>query len=383
MKHLSPLRWALLLTGLLLAGSLPAQVYIAKYAPGATGDRTHRIELFNESVDEPADLSGYFLLTRHFAARIPEGSRLAPLQALRIGQAGSGTLDLDLTSLRERLSFSSDGSVDPGDFVILFDPNLQIVDGCYLSRQAEVDFLPAERRFLGYTFRVPAEQDYRWAPRINNLPDPAMEFLRINGQWVINSRSRTLDHAKATEYRPLQARYVEGIVTVKWKTAYERDCYTHLIERSTDGNAYRPVRQVRARQNQSETTEYIFYDTEVQANRVYYYRISNVDKFGQVVTSTPTKIRTEESKGNFTFDLLPGEGEGQDLLNVRFSSRIRQQVRMQLMDEELREIAVLYFGNIEAEQQNLVSYTHPLPVGKYFVIVSTDESRLYEPFIVD
>lgn len=358
-------------------------VYISKYAPGQAHDRTHRIELFNESRQETADLSGYYLLTRHYAVRLPEGNRLGPLQALRMGHAGGGTLDLDFLSLRDRLTFSSDGAQDAGDFVLLFDRELRIVDGCFLSREAEVDFLPAEREFLGLTFLIPAEQDYRWAPRINNLPDPAMEFLRIKGKWVINSRSRILKHALATDYRLLQARYVEGIVTVRWKTAFEQDCYYHLVERSTDGNDYRPLRQVEARQNQGETSEYAFYDTEVQTNRVYYYRISNIDKFGQVITSPPTKVRTEDNPDGFTFDLLQGEGEGQDILNVRFSSREKQQVRMQLMDEELREIAVLYLGGVEAEQQNLVTYTRSLPVGKYFVIVNTDDKRLYEPFIVE
>ncbi|RMG62347.1 MAG: hypothetical protein D6722_18605, partial [Bacteroidetes bacterium] len=263
------------------------------------------------------------------------------------------------------------------------DRQREFVDGCYLSRKEEVDFLPGTSDYQGRMFALPEEKDYRWAPRINNLPDPAMEFLRIHGSWVINSRSRTLPHAQATSYRLLQARYIDGVVTVKWKTAYERDCYAHWVERSTDGNDYRPLRRVRGSYNQEELSEYTFYDTDVQSNRVYYYRISNEDKFGQVVTSAPTMVRTEENPGSFTFDLLRGEGEGQDLLNVRFSSRTRQQVRMQLMDGELRELAVLYFGEVEAGQQNLVTYTQPLPVGKYFVIVSTEQNRLYEPFIVD
>ena len=68
---------------------------------------------------------------------------------------------------------------------------------------------------------------------------------------------------------------------------------------------------------------------------------------------------------------------------MRFSARESQHVKVKLLDELLREIDILYTGTIEAKKQNLLNYTHQLPVGKYFVIVSTGSKRYYEPLVVD
>ncbi|MEO1451194.1 MAG: hypothetical protein AAFV07_16810, partial [Bacteroidota bacterium] len=82
------------------------------------------------------------------------------------------------------------------------------------------------------------------------------------------------------------------------------------------------------------------------------------------------------------FDLIPSEVEGGPSVDVRFASQIDQVVRVQLLDEEFREMAMLYYGMVEADRQHLVTYNRPLVIGKYYIIVSTPQGRYYETFVV-
>lgn len=388
--RLSASAWWLMLV--LWPGLLTAQsVYISRLSPGNPGhqhDVLFRVELFNES-SQYADLSGYVLLTRYFAVRLPQQTFIAPYARLRLGRNDyNGDLDLAFSQLP---SFTL-REVDPeeeGDFVALLDPSLELLDGFLFSPRASVNFLPTEawlaapqgdRTDLGVRLRVPDEADYRWG-YLRGRSDPAGAFVRINQRWRPNSRTRNL--LLATQYRDLSAHYVDGIATVKWRSLFERDCYAHVLERSTDGKDYRPVAQVSGPVNSKDPFEYTLYDTEVERDRLYYYRVTYTDKFGYTVTSTPTKLRTQETPGEFTFDIIRAEHTNSRSFDLRFSSKAQQQVRVKLMDEALREISVLFYGIVEADRQTLINYQNELASGKYYLIVSTEKHRYYEPLIIE
>lgn len=364
-------------------------LYLSQFVPGNQSnpnDLNHKIEIFNESQREYKDISGYLLVTRRYIVRFPESTYLPPLSSLKLGKLSTDReiLDLEYVSMQDFMVRIPSGN-DEGDFAVLYDRNLQIVDAFYYSRNKSVNFLPTSENFVTYqqqkiSVKVPEEGDSRWS-FIQNPSDPAMAFVRINDRWKPNSRRTNL--FPATKYRFLQAKYVEGIVTVKWKTLFERDCYYHTIERSSDGgNNYQLMGSQKGPINNSTPHDYTFYDAKVEKDRVYYYRITNLDKFGNLIQSKPVKVRTEENLGGFTFDILRDEQETASTLNVRFSSKEDQKVRVKILDEEFREIAVLFYGNIEADKQNLINYTEPLNIGRYYLIVSTENRRYYEPFFV-
>ncbi|MDX2247074.1 MAG: hypothetical protein SF052_09880 [Bacteroidia bacterium] len=385
-----------LLTGaiglvLCLCGSMmnAQNPYISKFVPRNPlnpQNSDHRIELFNENSKDYLDLSGYLLVTRHYIFRIPANTFIGPMKAIRLGDVASETnrgLDLEYIHQRDFSTREAEGK-DEGDFAVLYDRSRNIVDAFYYGPQKTVSFIPTRVSLSTYRenieVTVPDEEDSRWS-YLQNVEDPAMAFVCVNQNWHPTSRRSNL--FPATRYRFLQARYVEGIITVSWKTLFENDCYVHTIERSTDGNSFEVLEKLRGPVNSQEPFDYTYYDAVVEKNRVYYYRVVSIDKFGNTVLSSLTKIRTEENPGGFAFDILPADKHSTSSLNVRFSAKENQNVRIKLLDEQLREIAILYQGTIEAGKQNLLNYTQPLPVGKYFVIVSTNERRYYEPFVVD
>ncbi|WNJ20901.1 hypothetical protein [Pontibacter sp. G13] len=372
--------------GLLVISQAYAQdVYISRYIPGITAsaqDPTHRVELFNESPTEYADLSGYYLLTRYYILKFPANTYIAPMGSLDMGSKQAKGVDL-VFDRKSRFSVRRPEGEDEGDYVVLYNRKQEIVDAFYFGKRVSVTFLPSQAQVpdpqIGdILLKAPDESDYRWT-FLRNPRDPAMSFVRINGSWRPNDRVKNM--VPATHYRLTGTKFVDGIVTLKWKTLFERDCYHHVVERSTDSKHFFPIERLVGPQNQAGAFEYTYYDAEVQEDRVYYYRIANIDKFGNTVYSKVAKVRTQQEAGSFTFDLIQDEVEG--AVNVRFSSRREQMVRMKLLDEELRQIDLLYVGDIEAEKQYLVNYTKRLPVGKYYVIVTAEERRYYEPFIVE
>ena len=371
-------------------GCLPLaaqEVYLSRMAPGNPQhqhDVLFRIDLFNESEDF-VDLSGYVLITRHFALRLPTNTFIRRYSHLRLGRNDfNGDLDLAFSNLPTWKERKVD-TEEEGDFVALLDPSLEMVDGFLYSPRATVNFLPT-REWLQtpaddqLRLSIPDESDPRWE-YLRNRRDPAMAFVRINGDWRPSSRSRNL--WPATQFRDLSAKYVDGIATIQWRTLFERDCYFHILERSTDGKNYRPIEQVSGPVNSEDPFEYTLYDTGVERDRLYYYRVSCTDKFGYTTYATATKLRTQETPGEFTFDVIRAEIEGGRSFDVRFSSKDQQQVRVKLMDEALREVAVLFYGTVEAERQTLINYQDELANGKYYLIVATEKRRYYEPLIIE
>ncbi len=368
---------------LVLAGKLSAQeVEISRFIPGK---HKHYLDLFLPARQGPQNLGGYLLITREYMVPLPAETIIQPLNSLRLGWgANAGEVDLQVDRLPGFQPRAVSGE-ESGNFVLLQHPNGSIADAFYFNREVSVSFLPARENYrsLNGTERkvsIPDEQYSAWK-YMQMEPDPAMAFVRINGRWRINSRSTNL--IPATQYRSLQARFNEGIMTIKWNTLQENDCYTHVVERSTDGKIYAEIASVEAGFNRRELQAYTYYDPSVEKNRVYYYRIKNQDKFGQLVYSNEVKVRTEENPGGFSLEISWDKGSSGSGLSVRFSARESQKVQVRLLDEEFREVALLYYGEIESGRQNLLTYAQNLPIGKYFVILSTQDQRYFEAFIID
>ena len=116
---------------------------------------------------------------------------------------------------------------------------------------------------------------------------------------------------------------------------------------------------------------------------MYYYRIRHTDKFGETVYSEEIETTTEENPGGFFFDILSEPSDQGKYLNIRFSSRQNQQVRIMLLDEELRQLAILFSDEISADKQNLITYREAIPFGIYHILVETENRRYRELLVVE
>lgn len=371
----------LLLFLLGVGGPIWAQnLYLSRIAPGFPGNPdhpAHRISIFNE---DPTyhEISGYTLVTRSYVAVLPSNAFIGGKKSVDIAFGGLNLnvrLDTLSTLIRKRIDNPS-----LGDYVALFDQKGRLVDALYYGPSENVAYLPEQISADDALLLLPSETDGIW-DYMRNPVDPAVAFVRINRKWRANSRTKNL--IPATSYRSVLPSYEDGIVTLDWKTMFEYDCFAHMLERSIDGKNFQVIRQVSGERESEEVKSYREYDSNIEKNRLYYYRVTHMDKFGEIISSNTAKVRTDDNPSGFSFEILKGERGTDQVLNVRFASVLDQRVRIKLLDEELREIAILFYDEIDANKQNLVTYQKPLPVGKYFVILSTEQKRYYEPFIIE
>ncbi len=369
--------------------SVSAQsLYISKYVgSGEAGNANHQIDIFNESFD-PVSLGGYFLFTRNYIVRIPEGTVIGSLKSLRLGHLSTNR-ELDIEYLGGSVNdfyVRAKRGRELGDFVVLFSPQLRIVDAFYFGPSREVSYLPAIDQFTSYgrtaiPMRVPDERSAYWTYfQIN--PDPSFAYVKVNGQWRINSRKPGTNLVPSTKYDDIQVSYVNGLVTLKWQTAFERDCYYHTVERSENGADFRIIEQKRAHINTDFPQEYKIYDETTEEGKFYYYQVRTRDKFSSWVSSKLARVHTSNGYGKLSMDLITRVQPTGKPLNVRFNADEIQRVRVKILDEEFREVDVLFYGIVEAEQQHLIQYDNPLPIGKYFLIADTPEEREYIEFII-
>ncbi len=363
------------------------EVYLSLFRSGnavSANDVLHRVELFNPSPALSRDLGGWYLVTRRYALRIPDRTVVGPLRSVSFGRpSGGASVSVDLSAQRAILARS--GNRTEGDYLVLVNPNLEIEDAFFFAQSRKPEFLPARvdlpsSNGQALFVMLPDGTDPKWG--YQNAPnDPAISYARVGGKWMGHSQNKNLN--PAVEYDQIQTVYSEGIVTFSWKSNVENDCYFHLVERSTDDREYVLLQQVAGKITSQSVQAYHFYDPNVVPKRVYYYRVRNIDKFGQVIATEPIKVRTEEGQGNFFIDVVKTDPQSGTNLSIRFSSGLDQYVRVNLLDEELREIAVLFDGEVEVDREHLVKLNKTLPIGKYYLVASTASRKYYEPFILE
>lgn len=371
----------LILIFFFLPSFLHAQkIYISKYIYGnITKDDNHRVEIFNESA-VPANLSGYLLVTRNYVLRLPERTILQPYSSIRMGKSAASTeiLDIQYQKLQDFLvRFPTDK--ETADYLVLFDKNLRIMDAAYFSRQKRARFLPDKGELITgkgdkILFEIPSSTNPVWQALDVTL-DPAMALVQIGNKWQITSRKKNL--FPAVEYADLQANVIEGIITLKWHTSFEEDCFTHIIERGLDGEHFDPIEKIPANRTTTKTSEYLFYDKNVQKDTRYYYRIKNTDKFRNIVYSPITEISTAETSGDFSLNFVQ-DTRKEAQLAFRFSVNSAQHILIRLTDDRFRDKGILFDDDVEKNSPLLIKYAENLPTGKYYIIAEMQKQRLYK-----
>jgi len=356
------------------------QVYLSKYVGNLPSENSgHYFEMFNES-NQTVDVSNYLVVTRHYILQLPSNTFLKPLERLRIGASATERTDISFSSL-ESMKFREVGGNDPGGFMVLMDRTLTIQDAFLFSIVREVDFLPyKEELMLGNSsaliISLPSENDRIWnfLPA-QDEPDPALAYLRINDDWKISSRTKNM--LPAVSIIDINTTFENGKVIVRWLSEFEQDCFNYIVERSEDGNNYKQIGTVPGMIHQRLQT-YQFEDANIQPDKRYYYQIRSTDKFGFNVYSDYSLIRTGETNDQFDMQIIR---MGQTL-NVRFASSESQRIRIKIMDEEYREVDILFYDVVEADRDNLIEYLRELSVGKYFLIAQTERQRIYREILI-
>lgn len=361
--------------------SLMAQgVYVSRLAAdNYLEGPVYQVELFNPSA-RPQELGGWLIATRQFALMLPKGTRIGPLSGLKLGKAGGPGRAPDL--LFEQIPdflVRFPNRREAGEYVALFNSRREFVEGFYVSESAAPGFLPDPVELITtggqkLALNTPAETDPRWRS-LRIAPDPAMAFVRLNNQW--QATSRRANTLPATEYGEVSGKYLQGVVRVEALARFERDCLPHVLERSANGAAFVPVDTARAVGNSEKALRYQLFDDRAAPGQHYYYRVRNTDRFGNTVYSPRIELSTDELAGDFSLEVFFSR-DGGPRLNVRIASRLAQPLLLKVLDEQFREISILYAGELPAGSRNLIRLERILPAGRYYVVADTGRKRYYE-----
>ena len=362
------------------------EIYLSRWVPGTFDGANNlgSVELYNPS-GRIVDLSGYLVATRTFAVRLPANTRIRPKSSLLIarGRSAGRKPDVDLATTNDFLiNFPTENLI--GNYLVLYDADIQLIDAVYFSPVPIVPFIPESRTLYPMkgekvVFRVPSENSAAWA-YITIGMDPAIAFSRINKSWRVTAVKRNL--SPATEYQNMTLRYRDGIVTVKWTTRMEEECFEHIVERSPDLRNFEEIGTIKAKGNSTEFQQYVFYDNAVEEGEKYFYRIKNEDKFRNLIYSNISEIEAEDIREAFSWDLYFSKSQPSRELNIRFLSRYPTKVRIKIVDEKYREIGVVFNDFVYAETQNLLKVTEPLDPGNYLVIFETVDKRYFKEFSI-
>ena len=356
-------------------------IYFSRYIGlNYLSDPVYQLDIFNPT-DQAKSLANYMLVSRQFVAKLPPGTQIDAFSKLSIGKENKNEIDLPFSRINDFI-IRIPKEKQLGDYLVLIDPQSKIVDAFYYGPNPEVSFLPDEGELITFRnesipFNIPDELSSSWR-YLQIAPDPALAFIRVNGQWEVSSRKRNT--LPATAFGILEAKYVQGIVTINGQSRFERDCLPHQLERSEDGRNFEMIYRFPAVQNADELSDYRYYDKQVKTDHKYFYRLKNEDKFGYTVFSNLVEVLTDELPSDFFMEVFQSKPINQ--LNVRFSTRQARHVRIKILDEQFRELDLLFYDELTENSQHLIKYDADLPPGKYLILADMGERRVYETIII-
>lgn len=339
-------------------------------------DNFHRIEVSNPSGAE-INMGGYLVVTRDYSVLLPAATRIpANGRITLVKKAQPGDLaPVQLGTMPDFLIRFPDREFE-GNYVCIFNRDRRIVDGFLFSPLRDVPYLPDRDTCVTFKgdkigFYLPGEREGAWF-WLQGRDDPAIAFERGPTGWHIVSRKKL--QTAAVKYSNFIVRYQDGIVTLRWNTANEVLTNGHIVERSEDQLTFASVGNADVRPGKEELKQYEFFDPEVKTGQTYFYRIRyNDDK--QEVVSEVKQIKVEEGQEDFSMDVFFGSPPHQQELNIRFFSGYSQKIRIKVLDERFREVAVVFDGFVNARTRSLVKLREALPPGRYRVFAETETRR--------
>ncbi|MCB9231806.1 MAG: lamin tail domain-containing protein [Bacteroidia bacterium] len=380
------MRLRIALTIFLLPGLLMARgIYISRIIPGwYQGEAEHRIDLFNPTA-QPIDLSGWLLSTQEYCFQFPQGT-VVPAQAVfSIGNVRPGRQapDLDLENTRG-LVVRSARPIPGGNYFLLLNKNSSFVDGMYFCPFPEVPFLPENGRCLMpggklRSFSLPNQYDPLWKGRSLAMgEDPALHFIQIGGNWAPTASNANL--LPAVSFENVSAEFQKGIVNLEWKATVEDHSLQFEVERSTDGQQFEVAGKTSAIAESRAVLNFSWRDDHVEENQTYYYRLKNLDIFGNRIQSNVTRIEAREELTDFSLEVFWSTGARGNELNIRLFSTLDRQVNLKMLDQNYCEVALLFNDGIQAGSRNLLKVTEALPKGKYLLIADIGDRRISRQF---
>ncbi len=360
-----------------------SQVIISKFVPGDFRfSNTHRVELLNIG-NTTVNIGNYLVITRDYAVKLPPQIFLSPNQKYILAQKNSVIKpNLELNTCKDFLFKPYKKNVE-GNYVVLFSPYLQFLDGFYFSQLKDVPFLPEKNalilgngNIIHYEIPAPNFSKWKYYPMGE---DPAIGFEQYRGEWRITSVYPNKKIYSQIQFKNFEYRFLNNVINFYLETSTEENL-SHFELQKLIGKTFQTVFQFQPN-NSYKGGIYKFADSEVPLNQTLYYRIAVRDHFGIWSYSKILEIETKENKKDFWYELLPQNPNSRQEISLRFLSNYSQNMKVKLFNDRMQELSTIFNSFIYSNQQNLLRIKK-LPSGKYWLIFQTDLKREFLSFVV-
>lgn len=360
-------------------------IRIVKFVPGNyLANNLHEVDLYNAG-NQTVNLGNYYLVTRDYTLKFPDGTRLFPGATYRIGKSKQGkpNLNLELSRAPDFFIRFYEKKAE-GNFVAVLDANLQPVAAFYHSQRPDPPFLPdsghfvlSSRRMVAYRLPGPASRLWQYFPLGE---DPAVGFEQVQGSWRVTSATQDINLYPTTEFIDFKARYHDEVVTLKWNTSFEERLDEIEVQRSTNGSDFITLARIKAKYGtRQQVTGYSYPDSRLNKNdSLYYYRLAHLDAAGHVIESKVVQVLAREVPQPFWLEVYPARTNMVTEVGIRFSSAYSQEVNMLLLDSQGKLVQLLFHGPVYAEVQNLLELKSTLSPGLYYIVATTEEDRHFQ-----
>lgn len=386
----------LILAGAHSAVSVLAQnIHITKYIPSNfLESNLHRVEIHNGG-NSPVDLSGYVLITWDYSFIFPSGTALPSNQTVTLSRMGTKASNSIAFNRHPNFSLRNTSRIN-GAYCCIYNRQYQFLEGFYISPTDETPFLPdsvstvyENNKPKTINIRIPATNQPGWSGltddrnrRIKIYNDPIIGYEKMSGKWqIVSAKGITLN--PSAKFEDFQARFRDNHVVLKWKTLFEDHLNQTEIQRSKEGINFETIDIKKSEYTKSNTiTEYSIFDTNVEKNQTYFYRLKRLEKDGQYGYSEVITLIAKEPTIEFWIEPFPTKAQEGEAISIRFFSAYEERVFIKLFTEKFKEIDVLFDGFINAGHQNLLKINARLPKGVYYIYAIVHEKRYLKEFLI-
>ncbi|MFM7021764.1 MAG: T9SS type A sorting domain-containing protein [Flavobacteriales bacterium] len=159
----------------------------------------------------------------------------------------------------------------------------------------------------------------------------------------------------------------EGKVAIRWSTATEINNDYFTLEKSTDGDNWTVLNEVKGTGNSNTLIEYVEYDTN-PASGVNYYRLKQTDYDGQFKYSQTASVGITDQN----LSLITYPNPISSYMFVEFETKINSNIDASLYNQHGNRVKQVLKNYYEKGVYKVLVYTEDLPAGLYYIRLNTN-----------
>ncbi len=238
--------------------------------------------------------------------------------------------------------------------------------------------------YWGFKFKIGMNFHYGWIELQVTDAAPGLGQVIIT-RWAYEDDSSITGIAAGSivslpvELTSFTAKAGQESIQLGWLTASEENNAGFEVQRSTDGKNFRTLTFIEGHGTTLEAQKYFYDDKELRKNRLYYYRLKQIDYDGRFEYSDVVTAQLEEDS---KFSVIAPNPTTTGQTKLEYTSDTEGELSVQVFDVTGRELVKQVHG--VSEGTNAIDLDlSALGKGMYFVKLEQGSWSGYEKVVVE